>query len=250
MGAPTTDGLDAYVTFLGAKDGGRQQPAINGPQYRPHLVVGDPCQRKAVTDDANNSVEDYFGVYFAGDGEVLEPGPAHLVRLVPLYAPEIEYGKLVPGTTFTVREGHRVVAFGVVAPPRIYADFNGAEASHRAPNRAAIHLHRMGSLRDLARLGIVLSEGMRLTIYMDSDDTEDIEADAEVYFDSATRHWMAEYTPDEIRDVPRHPGWSGPSFPCVSCRADLAAHIEAHGLELGDVCPECAKPIHRPILPV
>lgn len=248
MDASILDGFCAYVTFLSTKDGGRKSPAINSSQYRPHLVVGDPSQRKAITDDASNSLEDYLGVSFEGSDEVLEPGPAHFVKLSPLYE-QVSYKGLVPGATFTIREGHRIVAFGVVAPPRIYGDFNGVDASSRSLDRDAISLHRMGSLLALARLGIILTNGMKLTIYMDSDENEDIEADAEVYFDPTTEHWMAEYSHSAIRDVPRAPEWAGSKFPCVSCRTDLTEHTEMHGLKQGDTCPKCFNPIHRSILP-
>ncbi len=241
-----TERIEAYVTFLSADDGGRHQPALNSPLYRPHVVVGDPCQRTALVDDRSYGTEEYLGVSFDGDGTPLRAGPAHQVMLRTLYAPKVDYSALVAGQTFTVREGPAVVAFGVVNPPAIYADFNGIENLGRV---AAIHLHRMGSLLDLSRLGLILHEGMRLRIYMDSDEVEDLEADATALFDRDTKHWFAKFERDEIRSVPKHPEWTGGKFPCVSCRYDLQPGIGTTGLSLADLCPRCGNKVHRPLEP-
>jgi hypothetical protein len=69
-------------------------------------------------------------------------------------------------------------------PPAIGADFNGMQKSSRFPGLCSIGLHTIGSLKDLSRLELVLSEGLVLTIQMDSDEKEDIEA-------IAVQHWPA-----------------------------------------------------------
>jgi hypothetical protein len=46
---PTTPLLECEVTFISEQEGGRTTvPALSGCVYRPHIVVGDPGQRKAI----------------------------------------------------------------------------------------------------------------------------------------------------------------------------------------------------------
>ena len=107
--------IGARVTILSAEDGGRAQPAVDSPSYRPHLVVGDAAQRVAVTAaDGRTLVEDYLGVGFLGTGMCLDPGRSHEVQLLLLYHPEVNYEALQLGATFTIREGGHIVGFGEV----------------------------------------------------------------------------------------------------------------------------------------
>ncbi len=131
--------------------------------------------------------------------------------------------------------------------PRIYADFNGMFESTRYVNRHAIALTTMGSLRELSNSGLVLKEGMKLIVYMDSDETEDIESDAEVYFSREYNQWYAELV-GEIRDVPTQQ-MSFDDFKCVSCKTQLHTYIKENGLKIGDVCPNCGVLIHKAIEP-
>ncbi len=101
------------VTFLLESEGGRKSDAFDSEQYRPHLVVGDPTQRSARHDDRGIGCESYLGVHFTGAGQSLERGVEHDV-VVRLVYPKIDYAALTPGTTFTVREGARVVGYGRV----------------------------------------------------------------------------------------------------------------------------------------
>ena len=57
--------IEAELTFLLESEGGRKEPPqlLSGGQYRPHLVVGDPNQRQAVT-IGNETQETYLGVAF------------------------------------------------------------------------------------------------------------------------------------------------------------------------------------------
>ncbi len=134
-------------------------------------------------------------------------------------------------------------------PPAIYADFNGMQESSRSPELCAVPLHTMGSLMDLSRLGLVLSDGLALTIHMDSDKNEDIEATATVYFDPGFQQWVAEIDRSLIRDVPMYDRESDLSFPCASCGAALSLSTEARGLSFDDGCPKCGKPINAPLSP-
>ena len=132
--------------------------------------------------------------------------------------------------------------------PRIYADFNGVQESPRKLERHAVPLDTWGSLTGLANAGIVLREGLRLTIWSDSDESEELEADTEVYWDVEQKCWMAEIDERGHRYVPARRQAPVPLV-CVSCRAPLEEVITRRGLRWGDPCPSCGEAIHRPVLP-
>ncbi len=106
--------IRASVTFLTPEEGGRSQSAYDSPLYRPHLVVGDPTQRAALTDDTGSATEKYLAVRFTGDGTELPAGEPQEVTLELVRSQEVDYSDLSPGSTFTIREGGRVVGFGHV----------------------------------------------------------------------------------------------------------------------------------------
>ena len=58
-------------------------------------------------------------------------------------------------------------------PPRVYADTQNADSLGR------LRLNRVGTARDLARLRIVLRDGLRLCLH----DDEELEAEGMVRFD-------------------------------------------------------------------
>jgi translation elongation factor EF-Tu-like GTPase len=107
--------IEAEVTFLPASEGGRREPPalLSGGGYRPHLVVGDPNQRRAIT-IGNEIQETYLGVAFLSGPEKVELGESFIAELVLLYWPHPVYESLVPGATFTIREGAQVVGYGRV----------------------------------------------------------------------------------------------------------------------------------------
>lgn len=132
---------------------------------------------------------------------------------------------------------------------RIYADFNEYIPSPRNPERRAVPLDTMGSLRDLANAGVVLREGMRLTIYADSDEDEDLEADTVACYEPSERRWIAELDEKGYRYVPAQGRGETPPFLCVRCRTPLDDVLARRGLRRGDRCPSCGELIHRPIAP-
>jgi hypothetical protein len=79
----------------------------------PHLVVGDPNQRRAIT-IGNEVQETYLGVSFVSGPEKVEPGEAFLAELLLMYWPHPVYESLVSSATFTIREGAQVVGYGRV----------------------------------------------------------------------------------------------------------------------------------------
>jgi hypothetical protein len=72
--------------------------------------------------------------------------------------------------------------------PRVYADFHNADPQGR------VRLNARGTLDDLARQQVALSDGLRLTLY-----SEDAEADAEVCYSNDENLWTAVIDWDAIR---------------------------------------------------
>jgi hypothetical protein len=105
----------AHVTFVPASEGGRSSVPTNfsGGEYRPHLVVGDPNPRSALLVN-NVAQETYLGVAFVGGPANIFAGQPFVAELALLYWPNVSYDSLVPGATFTVREGPHIVGFGTV----------------------------------------------------------------------------------------------------------------------------------------
>ncbi len=75
--------------------------------------------------------------------------------------------------------------------PTIFADFHNADPLGR------VRLNCTGTIRDLAERGIVLREGLHLTL---SDDDE-LEADAEVTFSEGEAQWVAQIDWSAIRST-------------------------------------------------
>lgn len=79
----------------------------------PHVVVGDPTQRESRI-SGNTITECYLGVLVADAPDEIPPGGTVEVTLRLIYWPKRGYEELVPGATFTVREGPKIVGFGQV----------------------------------------------------------------------------------------------------------------------------------------
>ena len=79
----------------------------------PHIVVGDPSQREAKT-SGNTITEHYLGVLVTDAPDEMAPGATAEITLCLMYWPDENYGEVLPGATFTVREGPTVVGFGRV----------------------------------------------------------------------------------------------------------------------------------------
>jgi hypothetical protein len=105
-------------------------PILSGGKYWPHVVVGDPGQRKANFTGRMMPVEyadgtkgerwtdkyideEYLGVRFESGPENGKVGEVLVVTLlVPFWTDTPEYKKLRPGVTFTLREGGTIVGHG------------------------------------------------------------------------------------------------------------------------------------------
>lgn len=124
---------------------------------------------------------------------------------------------------------------------RIYADFHKARPSPWDPALEAVPLVCLGTLRDLCRLGVRLSEGLVCIVSMDSDEREDIAYQGVARFDRASGRWWVEYDAKTLSYLPREappavglvcwscgavvgdrPAWT-PDEKCDSCDALLEA---------------------------
>lgn len=66
--------------------------------------------------EGNTTVERYQGVVFMDEYLRIEPGDTIEVTMALMYydEPGVMYEDVVPGATFTLREGARVVGYGTV----------------------------------------------------------------------------------------------------------------------------------------
>jgi len=114
----------AKLTFLSRADGGRQilPPAdfLRSLQYRPHIVIGDPTKRErreSVLGKAQLIYEgdgEYLGVAFSAVDHEPKEGEEVIVEMAFMCFPAVSYREAVPGATFTLREGARIVGFGEI----------------------------------------------------------------------------------------------------------------------------------------
>jgi hypothetical protein len=110
--------IECLITFIPASEGGRSHPfpegALSGDVYRPHLVTGDPSQRRPLLAEGDRLTEEYLGVAFHQGPVDGAAGSEMKATLTLMYYPRVSYEKLKPGVTFTVREGAKIVGFGSV----------------------------------------------------------------------------------------------------------------------------------------
>jgi hypothetical protein len=104
--------IRASLTLLPDLERGRNTLWRN---YRPHIVIGPATQREAKM-QGNAVVERYQSVVFMDDCLTIEPGETVEVTMALAYyqEPNILYDDVVPGATFTLREGANIVGYGTV----------------------------------------------------------------------------------------------------------------------------------------
>ncbi len=87
---------------------------------------------------------------------------------------------------------------GDVKTPEIYADFNNLDDDGR------IRLTTLGSVTDIARLGIKLRAGLKLTLATDDADdqgnTDDLMADAVVQYNAEQKCWVAQIDWTQVKN--------------------------------------------------
>ena len=108
--------IKIQVTFLPPTQGGRTHPPVlvseNGT-YRPHIVIGDPMQRNAFI-VGNEIREAYLGIVFVFGPSDVRFGELIEAEAALTYYPQPEHASVVPGATFTIREGPKIVGYGLV----------------------------------------------------------------------------------------------------------------------------------------
>lgn len=85
--------VEAEVTFLSTEEGGGSTALLGADRV---------------------STEEYLGVQFRRVALVLAPGSSATVWMDLVYYPASTYERLLPGATFTIREGVQVVGYGKV----------------------------------------------------------------------------------------------------------------------------------------
>ena len=113
--------IEAEMTFLSKEKGGRSNPfppnTLKTKGYRPHIVLGDINQREPIMeiiDGLKQITEKYLGIAFCDGPEVIPFDEPILVKMVIMYFPALSYSEVVPGETFTLREGGLIVGYGQV----------------------------------------------------------------------------------------------------------------------------------------
>jgi len=93
-----------------------QAPLFNlkSSHYMPHIVIQDRSVRSVVIEPGNEIVEDYQAVAFVEGPDDYRLGESGRFVLELMYHPRLPYDDVRPGATFTVREGARIVAHGIV----------------------------------------------------------------------------------------------------------------------------------------
>jgi hypothetical protein len=80
----------------------------------PHIVVQPREVRKAAVDERGVGTELYEGIAFVERPAEYRVGAPGIFVFDLMYYPGHRYPSVQPGATFTVREGLRIVAHGVV----------------------------------------------------------------------------------------------------------------------------------------
>ena len=94
--------------------------ALTGYRYRPHIVIGDPTVRETRTEVLNRAQlihegdGEYLGIAFDGATPTPEAGKEIEVEFAFMYFPQVTYAEAIPGATFTLREGARIIGFGTI----------------------------------------------------------------------------------------------------------------------------------------
>src|SRR5207245_6390857 len=123
--------------------------------------------------------------------------------------------------------------------PKVYADFHNADANGR------LRLNCVGTVEDLARLGITLRDGMPLTLYSDDLDIkgqlDELLADGVVSFSEEEHCWVASIDWTAIRHAsddqrPRTNG-NGHSPPSASVDSGPESGVLSNEENSSRVCP-------------
>src|SRR5262245_60743317 len=99
----------AEITLLRSDEGGRKTaPSFNVGQYMSPTVVQGPAVREAQIGPNRIALDLYEGVRCVGGPSDYRLGEVARVDLELMYYPDHRYENVVPGSTFTIREGHAI----------------------------------------------------------------------------------------------------------------------------------------------
>src|SRR5260370_38376033 len=89
--------IEAQITFLPASEGGRTElpTDFSDGKYRPHVVVGDPNQRKALLVN-NVAQETYLGVAFVDGPSRVVASESFVAVLALIYWQNVSYDPPFP----------------------------------------------------------------------------------------------------------------------------------------------------------
>jgi DNA-directed RNA polymerase subunit RPC12/RpoP len=132
---------------------------------------------------------------------------------------------------------------------RIYADFNGLVAGVVDTSRTAVVLDTFGSLRDLSNAGVVLTRGLPLIAYDESDESEDLEGHGTAQYDHNRAWWVVEFDEQGVRYVPARERSRSSEFRCVKCGSSLAGGANNNVWREDLVCTECGTQAVAAIAP-
>jgi hypothetical protein len=76
----------------------------------PHIVISDPHHREAKR-SGMNFTEQYLGILVSDAPDELAPGATTKITMRLMYGPEEAYDQVLPGATFTLREGPNVIGY-------------------------------------------------------------------------------------------------------------------------------------------
>jgi len=106
---------------------------------------------------------------------------------------------------------------------RVYADFMARVDSPSGAPFEAVRLNCAGTVFDLCRAQARLHDGLALTLFSDSGDGEDLEADATVRWVASpvggrSGFWVGEFDPGRLRHVPSTRRVDNDAdVPCLAC---------------------------------
>jgi hypothetical protein len=107
--------LEAEVTFLPENEGAPPCPLPDGisrtGKFRPHIVIGDPGQRKPIV-KGTQITETYIGVVFTDGPNHIEIGKPQIFKMALPFWNESEFLPVVAQATFTLRAGPHIIGFG------------------------------------------------------------------------------------------------------------------------------------------
>ena len=108
--------LTADITFLSEAEGGRPfvPDTTISAKYRPHIVLQPTDVRTAIMDADRVIREDYLAVQFESKLATRSDKRRAIYELSLLNYQTLNYSNITIGSSFTVREGAKIVAFGTV----------------------------------------------------------------------------------------------------------------------------------------